>query len=613
MVEVEDFVPQPALKSPSQSPAAEAEEIEPAAETRKAEEEAKPPPAPEKQLKAAPAPFATLKNVRIAALRARADSPPGGFGSPFAGEHASSLSDGKPAEDGRHSNTADAGATPAAPEQLSRAASPARPRVLTVPVPTASSPQSPPGGEAEAEGDGKGKKQASSAAGWVGGALNTIFGVVAVPERKPDRDGQADEGQSQSAGHDLAGELGSAQPEEEEPATPTMFLAAAAAAVAAAPATPPGLESPPVSPRLRPASDAASSELRAASPRGLMGPQHRSSPSLTTWAATAAAPMPESPPLLPTLPPAAPAAPSPSKLSASAVPNTAAAAFAAGAGAPRDGIICTPPGGDSLPAGDASEADELAQAAVVSAVAKLMASRGGSDGELVSSASPQPAARKGPMSRAQLSGAVSAEGGAFGGTPQRPAMASSPAQTAAAVAARRRATMAASDADRNELLSFTTRATASPERPPPAPPASDSSSRSPGREGETGWRSGKAEAVSAPEPAGPPEAAKSPSRRAADESNEPVKPGRHDDEVDSMPAPAEEASAGWTWTLDSLAAALTGSFTSSTAAEQGGEGAAEGWMSTMLGVAEEGEAPTQMRRSLDGRTPGGQKSWTRMC
>ena len=80
-----------------------------------------------------------------------------------------------------------------------------------------------------------------------------------------------------------------------------------------------------------------------------------------------------------------------------------------------------------------------------------------------------------------------------------------------------------------------------------------------------------------------------------------------------MPAPAEEASAGWTWTLDSLAAALTGSFTSSTAAEQGGEGAAEGWMSTMLGGAEEGEAPTQMRRSLDGRTPGGQKSWTRMC
>ena len=607
MVEVEDFEQLPAPKPPSQ-PAEE--EAEHAATAPPAEKEAKP-PAPEKQKAAAPALAIPLKNVRIAALRARADSPPGGFGSPFAGDHESSLSEGKPVEGGH--SPPDGEAPPAAPEQQpSRAASPARPRVLTVPVPTASSPPSPPG-EANGGSDGKGKKPASSAAGWVGGALNSIFGVVAVPERKPggDRDGQAGSGEEGQPTADLGGDFGSAQPDDVEPATPTMFLAAAAAAVAAAPATPPGLESPPVSPRLRPAGDAASGELRAASPRGLQGPQHRSSPSLTTWAGLT----PEAPPPLPTLPPSAPAAPSPTKSAAPPVPSTAAAAFAAGAGAPRDGVICSPPGGDVSPAGEASDADELAQAAVVAAVAKLMATRGGNDGELATSASPQPAARKSPLSRALPSGAVSPEGGAFGGAPHRAAMASSPAQTAAAVAARRRATMAACDADRNELLSFSSRAAPSPERPSPAPPTSDNAQRAAGPDGEGAWRSGKAEAVSEPEPSRPPEAAKSPSRGPGG-GIEPVKPGRHDNEVDEPPpASAEEATTGWSWTLDSLAAALTGSFTSSTPAEQDGDGGGDGWMSNMLGGGEEEDelAPSQMRRSLDGRTPPGQKSWTRMC
>jgi hypothetical protein len=603
MVEVEDFEPLPALKSPSQQAT---EETEPAVQMPPAEEDAKP-PALQKAPVAAPALAIPLKNVRIAALRARADSPPGGFGSPFAGDHESSLSEGKPLEGGHNTHIGEA--TTAAPEQQqTRAASPARPRVLTVPVPTASSPPSPSGSEADGGSDGKGKK-AASAAGWMGGALNTLFGVVAVPERKPgggDRDGQAGSAEEGQPAGDLGSDLGSARPEEEEPATPTLFLAAAAAAVAAAPATPPGLESPPVSPRLRPASDAASGEPRAASPRGLMRPQHRSSPSLTTWAA----PVPESPPPLPPLPPSAPAAPSPSKPAVPPVPSTAAAAFAAGAGAPRNSVIRTPPAGDVSPAGEASDADELAQAAVVAAVAKLMAARGSNDGELASSASP-PAARKSqsPLSRAQPSGAVSAEGGVFGGPPQRAAMASSPAQTAAAVAARRRATMAASEADRNELLSFSSRAAPSPERPSPAPPTSNSAT---GRDGESAWRPGKADAVSSPEPSGPPEAAMSLSR-GIDGGNQPVMPGRYDDEVNEPPpAAAEETTTGWSWTLDSLAAALTGSFTSMPT-EQDGAGDGEGWMSNMLGGGEEGEAPLQMRRSLDGRTPLGQKSWTRMC
>ena len=574
---------------------------------------------------AAQMPMQPLKNVRIAALRAqRSDSPPGSFGSPFAVDHAN---DAAPSE-GEKKESSSIEQKEAVPP---RAVSPSRPRVLTVPVAAASSPPPSPAaaGSAEAD-DGKGKKSS----GWVGGALNTIFGVVAVPERKPAVAGEKD---GEETGGTAADAVLSVPPAsaESEPDTPTMFLAAAAAAVAAAPATPPGLESPPPSPRIRALDDSAtaldrrptspSASPRSRSPLGMRGSV--SSPSLAGEAPSPtaspaqqlrespASSSPESPPLL-SLPPATAASPSPAKSAAINAPGSVAAAFAAGAGGSQRSIAVmsgSAASGTSSddPADAASNADDMAKAAVASAVAKLMANRGsGGSEESAAAAAPQPSpSRLSAAPRAQQPAATTkpsgnygsaSVGGAFGTSTA--GAASSPAQTAAAVAARRRATLAATEsAERLELLSFS--------RPAPRVALEHQSPVRPEAERRMDAQDGPTTQL--------PEPREFPNGRPAQQPSPPV-PVR-DDQADNnegpvvAPPPDEDS---WSWTLDSLAAALTGSFLSSQPGGDGGTEQQQGWMSSLLGDDPDDElSRLPPRRALDDQVmlPGQTKSWSRLC
>jgi hypothetical protein len=151
-----------------------------------------------------------------------------------------------------------------------RSTSPFRsPRVLSVPVLT-------PGQSAASDPDRnrdaatEPAKQDVPKSGWMGSALSTLFGVVAVPERKPTpaaepvaKAGAAaadlDTPPAVDPGHDAVVDMDAPRRTSlmQSKSSPSLFLVAAKAAVAAAPATPPGLEAP-----TQPASAAA----RCASP-----------------------------------------------------------------------------------------------------------------------------------------------------------------------------------------------------------------------------------------------------------------------------------------------------------------------------------------------------------
>jgi hypothetical protein len=113
-----------------------------------------------------------------------------------------------------------------------------------------------------------------------------------------------------------------------------------------------------------------------------------------------------------------------------------------------------------------------------------------------------------------------------------------------------------------------------------------------------------------------PEAREFPNGRPAQQLSRPVPV--LDDQADNdegpvVDPPPEEDS--WSWTLDSLAAALTGSFLSSQPGGDSGE-QQQGWMSSLLGDDPDDElSRLPPRRELDGQLmlPGQTKSWSRLC
>ena len=193
-------------------------------------------------------------------------------------------------------------------------------------------------------------------------ALSTLFGVVSVPERK----NSIKAAPPDSPSHDeVSGIAGSASEALAPKGPSSVFLAAAAAAVAAAPATPPGLT--------------GGSSVRIGSPRRSLTAQaeavlaHDSSRRENSPdSASVDAPPPPSPPRVTArqTPPAQPHVldvGSPSAFPGVALPVSAVSAFTAGASVHS--------GATSHAELDVSDPDAVAQAAVDAAVAKVNAKR----------------------------------------------------------------------------------------------------------------------------------------------------------------------------------------------------------------------------------------------
>jgi len=539
-------------------------------------------------------------------VRRRSQSPSDSFGSPFA-----------PSEAAPH-------VEPPAPPAASRLhpGSPLRsPRVLV--VPTAQAPQ-PATATAQPEAtvpcDGEAQR-GRAPQGWVGNAMNTLFGVVAVPERKGEPKSTHMQGRVMlpsppppptAAGEQPAGALLAVPAECEEAAcaparplahsrsTPSLFLADVAAAVAAAPPTPPGLESPAPQPRARAVASHAESLPSAAAVREPSSPSEGHPP-------------PDSRP-----PPSPPQPPRPTQRGTprAAPPVSASDFFAAGASASGLGAQQQQLEGAARPPLGA-DPGAVADAAVAAAVAKLLASRGAG------------VAQPSPLSPARANAQQA----------QTPAP-SSPAATAQAVAARRRAAAAgAQQAERGELMAF-----AAPSPVPGLPAASAPALVARSRIGKPGGasaallqRAGAASLAAGGnswatgDEADPRLAARQrrESALAAHAVEASAVESRHEErEVAEAPAGAEQP---WSWSLDSLAAAFTGGFASPGDQPESEsvppEGEAQGWsLSSLLGGAStaEDEAGPLLRRSraqfsasgrLDDEDDGGtQRSWsTRLC